>query len=81
MITPTIGRVVLVHIPESSQPWPALICYVHSDTIINVGGFSTGGAPFQRNYLPLEGGDESLRDQTKEYAYWMPYQKKVAGGS
>lgn len=81
MIIPTIGRVVLVHRPgQSDQPEPALICYVHSNELINVGGFDQSGLPFSITSLALEGGDETQRDQSKPYAFWMPYQKKVAGG-
>ena len=36
MIKPTIGSVVLVNRGNSTQPEPALICYVHSDTMISV---------------------------------------------
>ncbi len=41
MISPTIGRVVLVHreFSGSDQAEPALVTYVHNDRLINVGGF------------------------------------------
>ena len=41
MIKPTIGRVVLV--TRDGVQSPALIAFVHGDTLINVGGFDAGG--------------------------------------
>lgn len=75
MIKPTIGRVVLVHRGQSDQAESALICYVHSDTLINVGGFDKNGAPFALTSLQLIQGDETPPIQ---YAEWMPYQKGQA---
>lgn len=78
MIKPTIGRVVLVHRPDlSDQRAPALVSYVHSDTMINVGGFDKQGFPFAAQSIEL------LQDDAKPlnpdcYAEWMPYQKAVA---
>lgn len=76
MIKPTIGRVVLVHKGASDQAEPALITYVHNDSMINVGGFNAGGSAFAIQSLPL------VQDADEEtpipYATWMPYQKQVA---
>lgn len=80
MITPTVGRVILVKnrdaAPKSSQPEPALISFVHSDRSINVGGFNAHGQPFHATSIPL------LQDEDEApagvYAEWMPYQKSVA---
>ena len=78
MIKPTIGRVVLIHRGKSDQAEPALICYVHSDTLINVGGFDSNGAPFAETSLTLIQTD--TEPVPEKYASWMPYQKAVAAG-
>lgn len=78
MIKPTIGRVVLVHRGNSPQPEPALICYVHSDTMINVGGFDKNGKPFEACSIQLYQGDNDVVVNVNFYAEWMPYQKKQA---
>lgn len=78
MIKPTVGRVVLVKFDsEQKEPIPALICKVHSDTLINVAGFTESGRVF--NYVDiqlLQDSDEP--EQYTPFAYWMDYQKKVA---
>ena len=77
MIKPTIGRVVLVQRElEQTQAQPALITYVHSDSCINVAGFDNYGIPFIENSIQLVQEDTGF--QGIRYAYWMPYQKKVA---
>lgn len=73
MIKPTIGRVVLVHRGQSDQAEPALICYVHSDRCINVGGFDRNGYPFVFTSLQLL-QDEDVAINANAYAEWMPYQ-------
>ena len=82
-IAPTIGRVVLfqpAHVPEaehSAQPWPALICYVHSDRCINVAAFDENGNNFPASSVPLlQDGDE--KPAAGYFAEWMPYQKGQA---
>lgn len=77
MIVPTIGRVVLVYRGKSDQAEPALVCYVHSNTLINVGGFSQYGEPFCAGSLQLL-QDDDKPSNPEYYAEWMPYQKKVA---
>lgn len=76
MIQPTVGRVVLVHRGMSSQPEAAFVCFVHSDRMINVGGFDKNGVPFASCSVQL------LQDDDKPlgalYAEWMPYQKGQA---
>ena len=79
MIKPTIGRVVLVHRGKSEQAEPALVCYVHGDRMINVGGFDQNGAPFSATSIPLMQDDDVPGNQNY-YAEWMPYQKAVAAG-
>lgn len=77
MISPTIGRVVLVHRGRSEQAEPALVSYVFSDRCINVGGFDRNGAPFMATSLQLlQDGDKPVNPDY--YAEWMPYQKGQA---
>lgn len=77
MISPTIGRVVWVrNRGHSSQPEAALVTYVHSDRLINVGGFDANGEPFRATSLALvQEGDEV---PSWPYAEWMPFQKGQA---
>lgn len=79
MIQPTIGRVVLVHRGNTgtNQPEPALVSYVHSDKLINVGGFDCNGTPFACTSLQLLQDDDTPTNP-KYYAEWMPYQKAQA---
>ena len=80
MIKPTIGRVVLYYAPgeyaAKHQPRPAMICYVHSDAMINVGGFDSNGHGFQATSVKLVQDDEPRPDYG--HAEWMPYQKGQA---
>ena len=84
MIHPTIGRVVLVtRIVNGSrlspQAEPALVAYVHSDRMINVGGFDANGFPFQATSVTLLQDDDPAPVYiTGTYAEWMPYQKAQA---
>lgn len=81
MIQPTIGRVVLYYGPgeyvKKCQPRPALVCYVHNDTMINVGGFDRNGVPFQATSVKLIQDDAEERPDYG-HAEWMPYQKGQA---
>jgi hypothetical protein len=91
MIKPTIGRVVLVYRPGSSDQFePALIAYVWSDILINVGGFDHNGVPFAFTSLRLD--QEIIVDPIalpkfdaeqalEPFACWMPYQKAAAARS
>jgi len=78
MITPTIGRVVLVFgrsgSVDPSNPEPALIAKVWSDTLINAGGFDANGQPFSACSLPLA-QDSPMGGY---HAEWMPFQKGQA---
>lgn len=82
MIKPSIGRVVWVYnrrhpTVAEVQPEPALICYVHSDEIINVAGFDAGGDPFKATSIRLfQGVAGSGPDYV--HAAWMPYQQAQA---
>lgn len=75
MIKPTIGRMVLFNDGASDQRVPAQICYVHSDTCINIGGFDQGGMPFSRTGVDLIQDDEACHIGAAE---WMDYQKSQA---
>lgn len=50
VIKPSIGRVVLYYNTNLPAPLPALICHVHSDTVINVAAFDSNGAPLAGRY-------------------------------
>lgn len=81
MIKPTIGRVVLVHRPQSinrDQPEPALVSFVWSDICINVGGFDANGQPFSATSVELLQDDVAAPTDGRVYAEWMPYQKGQA---
>lgn len=76
---PSIGRVVWYY-PAAhgdSQPWPALICFVSSDTLVNLGGFRSDGTPFDACNVPLFLPDAPLPEQGP-YCTWMPYQVSAA---
>lgn len=81
MIKPTIGRVVLFQptkgadAPLRAQPYPALICYVHSDNCINLAYFNEGGTACSAQSVTLiqeEADKEGLT--AGHFAEWMPYQ-------
>jgi hypothetical protein len=79
VITPTIGRVILVRHRVgriSDQDEPALICHVWSDASINVGGFDANGIPFAIQKLELYQDDGAGPGNV--HAAWMPYQKSQA---
>jgi hypothetical protein len=81
MITPTVGRVILIKRNDTldpKQPEPGIITYVHENGTINVVGFTHAGVPFTRTSFPLAQDDERMDG---EHAYWMPYQKAVAAGT
>ena len=83
MITPTIGRVVLVfnrhRNANKAKPEAAFIADVHSDRLINVGGVDHGGMPFAVTSLRLAQEGDIIGDG-EVHAAWMPYQKAVAKG-
>lgn len=79
MIQPSVGRVVWYYPsgPRPSQPYPALVAYVHSDRCINVGGFTNGGQPFSDTSVQLLQDDDAV-PVGQAYACWMPFQKGQA---
>ena len=79
MIKPTIGRVVWYHpIEHHAQPYAAMVSYVHSDSVINLGGFTPNGIPFSGTSVFLWDGEGEAPQGP--YAEWVPYQKQVAAG-
>lgn len=82
MITPTVGRVVWFYHSrngddELSQPFAAIIAYVWSDRMINIGYFDhNGGARTATSVNLLQDDDEA--PVSGMYARWMPYQKGQA---
>lgn len=87
MIKPTVGRVVLFR-PASNQQTAgftptrecaALICYVHSDTMVNLAVFDGNGVQHPCTSVTLI-QDGEAEPENGYFAYWMPYQKKVAAG-
>lgn len=82
MIKPTIGRVVwfwpLGSNParEDSQPFPALVVFVHSDTLVNLSVFDRNGdlRPSEKVELWQGKGERPFYSHCE----WMPYQKGQA---
>ena len=81
MIKPTVGRVVLIfnRLSGRDQPEPALVTYVWSDRMINVGGFDSNGMPFAMTSTTLVQDGDHI--PSYGHAQWMPYQKAVAAGT
>ena len=79
MIQPTIGRVVLFYTGATAQDQalPALVCYVHSDRLINIGGFNANGEPMKATSVQLLQDDDAIPSGAP-YACWMPYQVQAA---
>ena len=80
MISPTIGRVVIVkrgNHDAQSAGWPALVNKVHSDRLINAAGFNEWGTAVAFPSITLLQDDDEP-PATGPYAEWMPYQKAQA---
>ena len=78
MIVPTIGRVIWYYHGHSaqSQPYAALVTYVHSPSLVNVVAFNANGEPLPCTSVPLiQDGSER---PSGHYAESMPYQKGQA---
>lgn len=80
MIKPTIGRVVW-YWPngkfEGRQPFSAMIAYVHSDTMVNIGYLDANGISGHATSVPLV---QEITKVSPDYRFceWMPYQKGQA---
>lgn len=77
MIKPTIGGDVWYH-PDNptptAQPWAALVCFVHSDTMVNLVVFDENGYGKPKSSVHLwQGGEEGSIPPTP-YCEWMPFQ-------
>lgn len=80
LIVPTVGRVVWFYPAghaRDGQPLPALISYVHSDSLVNVGGFDQNGNPVSATSVALIPAGEPL-PESGACATWMPYQAAQA---
>jgi len=78
MITPTIGR-VLWYWPqkeETGQPYAMLVTYVHSDGMVNLGGWDANGNPFRATSVFLIQDEDDI--PMGPHASWMPYQRGQA---
>lgn len=79
IIPPTIGRVVWYRTAKPSadgpvsQPFAALVAYVHDDRLVTLAVFDHNGCPERHaNVTLLQEGDEPPAEGC--YAEWMPYQ-------
>lgn len=82
MIKPTIGRVVWFH-PEfqpdsgsNERTQAAIVCYVHSDTMVNLAVFDENGVASSQTSVWLFQGEGER--PAGPYAEWMPYQQGQA---
>ena len=83
-IIPTIGRIVWYwpsgYDYRTRQPWPMTVCYVHTDNIVNLGGFDSYGN--HRAFTSVQ-----LIEHEADYPYeggfcgWVPYEKGQAAKS
>lgn len=72
-IKPTVGRVVHYHGISGVSEQAALIAYVHSDTMLNLGVFDENGVSYGATSVPLVQDGEEIQAGS-HYATWMPYQ-------
>jgi len=72
-IKPTVGRVVHYHGNSAAGVQAALIAYVHSDTMLNLGVFDENGVSYGATSVPLVQDGEEI-PVGGHYATWMPYQ-------
>ena len=93
MSTPSIGRIIWVYpigASAQTQPFAAIVTYVHGDRMINAVGWNWAGDPQTWTSLALlQDGDPTLftvktkgqLTASQAHAQWMPYQKAVAAGT
>jgi hypothetical protein len=84
MISPTIGRVVLYWppAPRPDKPHAALVCDVHGDRLINVGGFRANGQPFAHTQVQLL-QDDDVAPESDAFCAWpsLPTQASAVTSS
>ena len=85
MIVATVGRVVWfypqinVGVEPPSQPYAALIAFVHSDTCVNLAIFDSNGVPWQKPPTSITlVQDAADTPASGHYCTWMPFQKGQA---
>jgi len=75
-ITPTIGRVVWFYPHghrEGSLPHAAMIAFVHSDSLVNLGVLDPNGRSYNETSVSLIQDGDPAPDSGR-YATWMPFQ-------
>jgi len=84
VIEPTVGRVVWFYPPRDgqmalngSEPCPALIAYVWSDTMVNLAVFDHNGVSHSRTSVLLSEDGKAPGNASMCWS-WMPYQKGQA---
>lgn len=80
MITPTIGRVIIVKRGTSEahpDGWPCFINRVWNDRCINAAGFNEWGTSVSFSSLKLVQEGDTL-PEAGPFAEWMPYQNAQA---
>ena len=80
IIKPTVGRVVLFHpAGNPNATVPALVCFVHSDTCVNLAAFDANGDKIAgTTSVTLVHGEGDWRPSDGYWCEWMPYQKGQA---
>ena len=73
MIKPSVGRVVWYYEdPGQTQPFAAIIAYVHSDTRVNLSVFDADGRQYASTGVQLlQDGQDTV---PYPFCKWMPYQ-------
>lgn len=76
-IIPTVGRVVwYFDTPTAERPLAGIVCYVHSDSMVNLTVHLANGDTTGRTSVPLVQEDDSIPPGHR--CEWMPYQKGQA---